>query len=147
MAIVAPPATLRAVIYSRVSTLMQARQGYSLDAQDTDCDRLADELGASVLARFTDNDSGAEWDLPGLNAVLDMARRREFDMLIVNDPDRLARSLAKQLVLEKNGLPDAYVRPLAWRGSEMMGVSARTNTMSNSRQPCCCAGDQGRLGL
>ena len=32
---------------------------------------------------------------------------------------------AKQLVVEKNNLPDAYVRPVAWRGSEMMGVSAQ----------------------
>jgi branched-chain amino acid aminotransferase len=36
---------------------------------------------------------------------------------------------AKQLVLEKNNLPEAYVRPVAWRGSEMMGVSAQTNTI------------------
>jgi len=36
---------------------------------------------------------------------------------------------AKQLVLEKNNLPDAYVRPVAWRGSEMMGVSAQSNTI------------------
>ncbi|MXP63312.1 branched-chain amino acid aminotransferase [Roseomonas sp. M0104] len=28
-------------------------------------------------------------------------------------------------VLEKNGLEDAYLRPLAWRGSEMLAVSAR----------------------
>jgi branched-chain amino acid aminotransferase len=34
---------------------------------------------------------------------------------------------AKALVLEKNGFVDAYVRPLAWRGSEMMGVSAQHN--------------------
>ena len=34
---------------------------------------------------------------------------------------------AKQLVLEKNGQTDAYVRPLAWRGSEMMGVAAQHN--------------------
>ena len=27
------------------------------------------------------------------------------------------------------GLVDAYVRPIAWRGSEMMGVSAQTNTI------------------
>ena len=36
---------------------------------------------------------------------------------------------AKALVLEKNGFADAYVRPLAWRGSEMMGVSAQHNTI------------------
>ena len=34
---------------------------------------------------------------------------------------------AKALTLQKNGLVDAYVRPIAWRGSEMMGVSAQNN--------------------
>jgi branched-chain amino acid aminotransferase len=32
---------------------------------------------------------------------------------------------AKQLVLEKNGFTDAYLRPVAWRGSEQMGIGAR----------------------
>src|SRR4029450_3160125 len=36
---------------------------------------------------------------------------------------------AKKLVIEKNNLPDAYLRPVAWRGSEMMGVSAPNNTI------------------
>ena len=36
---------------------------------------------------------------------------------------------AKQLVLDKNGLKDAYLRPVAWRGSEMMAVSAQANTI------------------
>ena len=35
----------------------------------------------------------------------------------------------KALVIEKNNRPDAYVRPVAWRGSEMMGVSAQNNTI------------------
>jgi branched-chain amino acid aminotransferase len=34
---------------------------------------------------------------------------------------------AKQLVLDTNGQADAYVRPIAWRGSEMMGVAAQQN--------------------
>ncbi|MBO0756644.1 MAG: branched-chain amino acid aminotransferase [Bradyrhizobiaceae bacterium] len=36
---------------------------------------------------------------------------------------------AKRLVLEKNAQKDAYVRPVAWRGSEMMGVSAQHNAI------------------
>src|SRR5476649_2106369 len=36
---------------------------------------------------------------------------------------------AKKLVLDKNGKKEAYVRPIAWRGSEMMGVSAQNNTI------------------
>jgi branched-chain amino acid aminotransferase len=34
---------------------------------------------------------------------------------------------AKRLVLEKNGQKDAYVRALAWRGSQQLGVSAQSN--------------------
>ena len=34
---------------------------------------------------------------------------------------------AKAMVVAKNNFRDAYVRPLAWRGSEMMGVSAQHN--------------------
>ena len=36
---------------------------------------------------------------------------------------------AKALVLKTSGLADAYIRPVAWRGSEMMGVAAQANTI------------------
>jgi branched-chain amino acid aminotransferase len=36
---------------------------------------------------------------------------------------------AKAEVLRRNNFTDAYVRPIAWRGSEMMGVSAQHNTI------------------
>ena len=37
---------------------------------------------------------------------------------------------AKTLVLEKNGWKDCYVRPVAWRGSEMMAVAAQHSTIN-----------------
>ena len=36
---------------------------------------------------------------------------------------------AKQLVVDKNGFSDCYVRPVAWRGSEMMAVAAQHATI------------------
>jgi branched-chain amino acid aminotransferase len=36
----------------------------------------------------------------------------------------------KQLVVEKNNFTDCYVRPLAWRGSEMMAVAAQNSTIN-----------------
>jgi branched-chain amino acid aminotransferase len=36
---------------------------------------------------------------------------------------------AKELVLRGNKLTNAYIRAFAWRGSEMMGVSAQNNTI------------------
>lgn len=36
---------------------------------------------------------------------------------------------AKQATLEKNNLVDAYIRPVAWRGSEAMGVAAQGNSI------------------
>ena len=36
---------------------------------------------------------------------------------------------AKAETLRSNNFTDAYVRPIAWRGSEMMGVSAQHNTI------------------
>lgn len=36
---------------------------------------------------------------------------------------------AKEETIARSGLENAYVRPVAWRGSEMMGVSAQHNTI------------------
>ncbi len=36
---------------------------------------------------------------------------------------------AKRLVVERNKQPNAYVRAIAWRGSEQLGVSAQNNTI------------------
>jgi branched-chain amino acid aminotransferase len=56
----------------------------------------------------------------------DSARMLDFTIpYSVEEIDAVCREL---LVL--NGLSDAYVRPVAWRGSEMMGVSAQNNRIN-----------------
>jgi branched-chain amino acid aminotransferase len=39
---------------------------------------------------------------------------------------------AKRLVVDKNGFKDCYVRPVAWRGSEMMAVAAQRSTINTA---------------
>lgn len=54
--------------------------------------------------------------------------KRSAEVLDFEIPYSVAEiDAAKRLVLEKNGQKDAYVRPVAWRGSEMMGVAAQNN--------------------
>ena len=56
----------------------------------------------------------------------DSGRMLGFDVPYgVDELDAVAHEL-----LARNGYRDAYVRPVAWRGSEMMGVSAQKNTIN-----------------
>jgi branched-chain amino acid aminotransferase len=56
--------------------------------------------------------------------------KRSAELLDFTIPYSVAEiDAAKRLVIEKNGQKDAYVRPVAWRGSEMMGVSAQHNAI------------------
>jgi branched-chain amino acid aminotransferase len=58
--------------------------------------------------------------------LFDSARQLDFAIpYSVDEIDTVCREL---LVL--NNLSDAYVRPVAWRGSEMMGVSAQNNRIN-----------------
>ena len=56
--------------------------------------------------------------------------RRSAELLDFAVPYSAAEIVAaKEQVLKVSGLQDAYLRPVAWRGSEMMGVSAQGNTI------------------
>jgi branched-chain amino acid aminotransferase len=56
--------------------------------------------------------------------------RRSAELLDFEIPYSVGElDAAKALVVERNGIPDVYVRPVAWRGSEMMAVAAQNATI------------------
>ena len=55
---------------------------------------------------------------------------KTMDMVIPYDIDEIL--FAKNELLKSNNLSDAYVRPIVWRGSEMMAVSAQTTKINVS---------------
>ena len=53
---------------------------------------------------------------------------RTMDMDIIYGIDEILK--AKEILLEANKIKDAYIRPIVWRGSEMMAVSAQTTKIN-----------------
>ena len=94
----------RAVLYARVSSDDRGKDGRNLASQIEMGRKYAGERGYATVAELPEDDrgaSGAAFDLPQLGAVMAMAERGEFDVLIVREIDRLSRNLAKQLIVEE----------------------------------------------
>ncbi|MBV7334662.1 recombinase family protein [Chloroflexi bacterium TSY] len=108
--------TKRAVLYARVSGDDRAKEGRNLGGQLEMCRQYAIERGWNIIAELYEDDRGAksdELDLEKLSQIREMARAGAFDVLVVRELDRLARSLAKQLFVEydlqKAGVQVEYV--------------------------------------
>ena len=72
---------MKAAIYARFSTSKQSES--SIQDQLRICERLANQHGFEVVARFTDAAiSGGTANRPGYQTMLEAARRNEFDAII-----------------------------------------------------------------
>src|SRR5712664_3997155 len=80
-----------AAIYARFSSDMQKDR--SVDDQFADCEALAKSKGFKVVDKFSDRaKSGASLHgRPGARALLQAAKARKFDVVIVESFSRLAR--------------------------------------------------------
>ena len=78
----------RAALYLRVSTLDQHPETQLYDLR-----QMTDQRGYEVIAEYTDRISGAKARRPGLDALMQDARRGKFDVVLVWASDRIARSV------------------------------------------------------
>ncbi|MEW5320703.1 recombinase family protein [Geobacillus thermoleovorans] len=85
-------------IYARVSTEESAQKGYSIAHQ---IDEAKKKAGTDQVLIYTDEGYSGEFlERPGLEKLRDDVRKGLIEAVIVYDPDRLARNLMHQLLLD-----------------------------------------------
>jgi len=92
---------MRVAIYVRVSTRLQA-QTQTIDQQlERLCAHIAAQGWHLPEAHIFRDDgySGASLRRPGLDRLRDHAAAAQFDIILVTDPDRLARNYVHQVLL------------------------------------------------
>jgi DNA invertase Pin-like site-specific DNA recombinase len=94
---------MKAVAYYRVSTTAQGRSGLGLEAQRAAVAVLAKALALTLLAEFTEIESGKRNDRPVLSEALHHARLTNA-VLVIAKLDRLSRNAAFLLTLRDSGV-------------------------------------------
>ena len=104
----------RCALYLRVSTTRQADEGNSLATQESLLLRYAKQRGYAVADLYVDAGlSGKDMNRPELQRLLEEARGRRFDVVLVWKVDRISRSMKDLLDLiarlRENGVEFAAV--------------------------------------
>ena len=111
---------MRVAIYARVSTHRQA-ETQTIVQQLTRLQAHVEAQGWILEPEHCYRDdgySGAKLDRPGLDSLRDRAALAEFDVVLITEPDRLARNYVHQMViieeLETRGVQVAFLeRPMS----------------------------------
>lgn len=90
------------IAYYRVSTKQQGQSGLGLEAQEATVKGYAAQVGATIVARYTEVESGKRADRPELAKAVAHARRAKAKLVIAK-LDRLARNVAFLSALMDSG--------------------------------------------
>ena len=83
---------LRAIVYSRVSTDAQERDGTSLHTQERASHEYVDSNGWILVESIRDTSSGSTLDRPGIERLRTLIRQGSVDVVVAYAVDRLSRS-------------------------------------------------------
>ncbi|MFH1729629.1 MAG: recombinase family protein [Pseudomonadota bacterium] len=91
---------MRVSIYIRVSTEDQVKEGYSLEVQREYLESFAEREGYEIYKVYSDDGiSGYSLERPALKKLLEDARQKRFDLVLVYKIDRFSRNLRDLLNL------------------------------------------------
>lgn len=80
------------LIYTRVSTVRQSKEGEGLASQEAICREFAIKEGMKVVMVFSDEMTGSDYNRPGLTSMLEYIRQAKTEVVVIVDhQDRIAR--------------------------------------------------------
>jgi len=89
---------MKAVIYARVSSREQEREGYSIPAQIKLLEEYAQRHGLNIVERFSESETAKSSGRQEFNRMIEMVRKsKDIKDILVEKTDRLTRNL-KDLV-------------------------------------------------
>jgi site-specific DNA recombinase len=92
---------MKAIGYIRVSSEDQARDGVSLEAQEAKIRAYADFKDLELVGIIEDDISAKNLNRPGVQKVLEMAKGKEIQAIVVHKLDRMFRSTIDALETTK----------------------------------------------
>jgi len=98
-----PVSLVKYVAYYRVSTKRQGQSGLGLEAQQAAVEQLRRSTGGTVIAFYTEIETGKRSDRKQLQLAIQHARLSNAT-LVVAKMDRLARNYTFTLLLQESGL-------------------------------------------
>ena len=90
---------MRAVIYCRVSTDDQDKEGTSLHTQLDACLKYCQEKGYHIARKFTETYSGLTLERPQLTELRGLIRANDLDVIVIYCLDRLSRNATHGVIL------------------------------------------------
>ncbi|HEO6928823.1 TPA: recombinase family protein, partial [Streptococcus agalactiae] len=82
----------KVAIYSRVSTINQAEEGYSITGQIDSLTKYCDAMGWVIYKNYSDAGySGGKLERPAISELIEDGKNNKFDTVLVYKLDRLSR--------------------------------------------------------
>lgn len=100
---------MKAVIYVRVSSKEQEREGFSIDAQLEKCRKHAVDNGCEVVKEFIDVESAKQTGRTHFTKMIELLRKTPVDAIICHKVDRLCRNFRDYVTVDELTVKPMFV--------------------------------------
>src|SRR4051794_22829284 len=104
------PSAPTAVLYARVSTAEQEREGFSISAQVELLRTCGEQQGVAMLGEFIDSESAARAGRTAFGQMMQFVAKRQCRAILVEKTGRLHRNIKDWVQIDELGVDIHFVK-------------------------------------